>query len=98
MSLKKVAQNIITSGTYDSLLIEDRSRLIFLNSLIIIGEAILLVFSISALREMNFILLIANFSAFTVILFIFIFLRITKKITPTSHSFCIIGIHGKNNI
>ncbi|MBN2444669.1 MAG: hypothetical protein JXJ04_25160 [Spirochaetales bacterium] len=91
MSLKSVTLNITTSGTFDSLLIEDRSRLIFLNSLIIISDLILLVFSFSALKEMNMVLLIANSSAFTFILFLFIFLRSTKLITPTSHAFCVVG-------
>ncbi|MBN2533261.1 MAG: hypothetical protein JXB88_10235 [Spirochaetales bacterium] len=91
MSAKKIALSIITSGTYDTLSLEDRSRLIFLNSLIIISEIILLMFSLSALREMNLVLFIVNSSAFTFIFALFVFLRITKKITPASHVFSIIG-------
>jgi two-component system, chemotaxis family, sensor kinase CheA len=82
---KKIFTNIITSGTFEEFSIGERSRLIFLNLVMIIGSTLLSLFALRDLQLTEYGLSIALFSIITVMIISFILLRVTKNLALISY-------------
>lgn len=81
---KQLIENILTSGTYDALDIGKRSRLVFLNSIMLSGIVLLVVFGIIGVTDSDFSKRVIGYSVFSVAFIVaifFIFLRIRKSYT-----------------
>ena len=78
----KLIENILTSGTYNALEINKRSRLMILNAIIVVGVVLLTLFGIIGVRDSDVTKVIVGYSCFVVtaiILVIFFYMRIRKK-------------------
>lgn len=71
--------NVLTSGTYDRYEIAQRSRIVFLNAVIVVGLVTLLSFSGIAFRNGNIALGSATAGAASVLVFAFLFVRLTER-------------------
>ncbi len=78
-NLRKLWRNITTSGAGDLLTMEQRRRVVFLNSINIIGMLILFSFSINRYLGNDLNTAIADLAAFSVLLFTFFYMRARKK-------------------
>ncbi len=85
MSSKSFFSNIITSGTYTELPVAERSRLIFLNLIMIIGSFLLAVFAVRDYFLTEYGLAIALGGIIISIILAFFVLRKTRKITMISY-------------
>lgn len=75
---KSLFRNIITSGTFDAYPLEERSRIIFLNTISLVGLVTLLAFSLRSFVVGNPALGLSTAIASGFVLFIFLFIRITR--------------------
>ena len=87
---KKLFTDIITSGTFEEIPVRERSRLIFLNLIMIIGSILLSVFAARDLQLAEYGLSTALFTVVAVIAASFAVLRVTKKISLISYIVIII--------
>ncbi|MCK5198283.1 MAG: hypothetical protein KAR21_08030, partial [Spirochaetales bacterium] len=89
MSIEKVKskhliENILTSGTYNTLDIGKRSRLVFLNSIMLSGIVLLIAFGVIGVTDPDFSKRVVGYLVFSVAFIVaifFIFLRIRKSYT-----------------
>lgn len=79
MSSRNIWYNLLTSGTYDSFELVKRSRVIFLNTVMIVGLLTLTSFSLISYGSGNLSLSIATASVSLIVVFGFIYIRTTKN-------------------
>lgn len=79
MELKKVGYNILTSGTFDTYEISMKSRIIFLNTVMIVGFLTLLLFSGLSFYQQNLFLAIPTAATATLLVIGFVYVRQTKN-------------------
>lgn len=71
--------NVITSGTYDSLPVYDRGRLVFLNMVQVVGSVTYLLFSVISFRSANLPLAISSLVGLVLLVGVFVYLRLTRN-------------------
>ncbi|GAB6090402.1 ATP-binding protein [Spirochaeta dissipatitropha] len=79
MQIKKVGYNILTSGTYDTYEISMKSRVIFLNTVMIVGFITLLLFSGLSFYQQNLFLAIPTAATAALLVIGFVYIRLTKN-------------------
>jgi two-component system chemotaxis sensor kinase CheA len=77
--LKKFWNNVTTSGAGDVLSMEQRRRVVFLNSIDMAGMFILLAFSVFNYRDNKLLVAASLLSAFFILLFALVYMRIKKR-------------------
>jgi two-component system chemotaxis sensor kinase CheA len=85
-NLRRIWRNITTSGAGDMLTMEQRRRVVFLNSINLIGMLILLSFSVNRYLGNDINTSIADMAAFSVLLFTFFYMRARKKFVFASYT------------
>src|SRR3972149_11191271 len=78
-SLKSIWNLLIMGGSHETLSIEARRLIIFLNLITIVGVAILAIFGITSLRQNNLPLALFDLSTGAFLLLVLVFLRISRK-------------------
>jgi len=78
-SIRRFWNSITTSGVGDALSMEQRRRVVFLNSIDLAGMIILLAFSVVNYRDSKLLVAASLLSAFCILLFALIYMRIKKR-------------------